>query len=149
MRVLPRARHFTASVELAFPTVPNWSIGFIYHSVVSGEGQAHTYIFQEGGRLVAWHITWDGSEILHYTPVESIRSSQINDQYGEINQLSIRVDEDGAELVVNGWIVLTVPSSQLVPKSGSSMLCVGMGTDESESYSIPYFNFKVKHLSDE
>lgn len=149
MRVSHRAIHFTASLEFAFPTVPNWSIGFIYHNGGPGGGQAHTYIFQEGGRLNAWHITWDGSEISHYTLPESIRPSQINDQYGEINRLSIRVNEDGAQLVVNGWIVLTVPSSLLVPKTGSSMLCVGMGTDEGESYSIPYFNFKVKRLSDE
>ena len=149
MRVLPRSRHFTASVELTFPTVPNWSIGFIYHYGGSGEGQAHTHIFQKGGRLDAWHITWDGSEILHNTPLEAIRPSQVNVGDAEVNRLSIRVDEDGAQLVVNGWIVLTVPSSLLVPKAGSSILCVGMGTDEGVSYSIPYFNFKVKRLSDE
>lgn len=148
VRLFTRAKWFAASFEFSVPAESDkWSIGFLYHNTgIGSENRAWTYIYSDGEKLFARHITREDDVELHTKRSGPIHSSIVDYRTLGINEMSIVVNGLGTLLTLNDSVVIRVPSSMMPTMTGSGVLCVGFEYDEHKFYSIPYFELTADRL---
>lgn len=135
-----------AFLRFEVPRVHPWSIGFLYHRP-GGERNTYAATIIYGNRpddIRARHWVKRDGEDVHDPPSKSIQRSLLKTGAGEFNELVFRTSSDGSFLRLNDEIVIEVPASQLVRRTGWSKVCVGFHSDEDDVYSIRYEDLRTR-----
>ena len=134
-------------IEFSFevPYASNWSIGLLYHSLRGSDTDAATYVFKtrDSTSIRVDHLTRaSGNSVASRGPVV-VASGTFDSTVGASNTVSIRTDQDGTEVKLNGRFAFKVPASELRPLAGNMQVCAGFLTGESEDYSIDYTGLRA------
>ena len=120
-------------MDLRFPTVDKWSIGFVYHSI---RGYNSRTIIEGNDRSrYTFHATDRDGEFERgaesWIAPSKFRSGR--------NILEFETTAGGSWLRLNGEKILDVPASDLTRRVGSTKLCINLIADEG-IYTISYSN---------
>lgn len=113
----------------------------MYHKWSSDDTDTATYLFGTAeGDVRAGHMSRFKGDITYATGSDVAPSSVFDGNVGAVNTLAIRTGHGGSVLEMNGKVVLQVPFSKLLPRSYEMLVCIGLFSDETENYSIDYYD---------
>ena len=136
------ALNVNAIVDFRVPDVSNWSIGFTLHDE-SVDGLTETFVYRSGNSYGATHLVWTGLEITESQYIRFGRSSELRTRPGQQNRLGLVTDGLEASFTLNGEGLESLLGIPLTHRVAYSKVCVGLGLDEDEDYSIEYSNLWV------